>query len=182
MLHNIIETRKVSSKKVVQQDTSSIRNRINKSQLRGMILNIALITKYHLLSFIAGEIRANGIECTPSIGLGNVRIAERFDFVVVDKIDGCDIDGIGNVVSPIAGRIELTRGCVVCSLTIQLLVNASLDTCLDAFTASWNAFQGMVVTNFSVGCFPNTSFAKVWSYATKVISSADDVVAIELIC
>lgn len=53
---------------------------------------------------------------------------------------------------------------------------------LEVLTASWNAAHGKVTTNSCVALFPTMSFAKVWPYETKEISSFIDAVAIELIC
>lgn len=81
-----------------------------------MVFDIALVAEYDLLSFAAGRIRTDGVEGTSAVGLYNVRIAARFDIVVVREIDARYVDRIADVLASVACQVDLLGGYVVGSL------------------------------------------------------------------
>lgn len=67
-----------------------------------MVVDVALITEYHLLPFAAGGIRADRVERTSAISLYDIQVASRPNSIVVGKIDGSDVDRVADIFASIA--------------------------------------------------------------------------------
>lgn len=116
MLHNIINTGKVPPIETIQQHFRAIRRWVQERQLRRMVIQISLIAENDLLAFAAGRVRVHGVECATAVCLGDVGESRRSDGVVVKEVNGCDVDGVGDVHAAVAGEVDFPSGEVVGSL------------------------------------------------------------------
>lgn len=75
-----------------------------------MVLDISLIAENDLLAFAAGRVGAWGIVGSTAVCLGDVGVVESFDRIVVGEVDGCYVDGVGDVGAAVGGEVDFVGG------------------------------------------------------------------------
>ena len=104
MLLNIVERREIAAQKVVDQDATFTRGRIDEYQLRWMY-EITLITEDYLLPSARRCRRTNWVERSASIGFVKVFVLMRSNAVILIYSDLRDIDGIRKAAVPVARSV-----------------------------------------------------------------------------